>query len=153
MERLTMTRVLIVDPDEFLLAAYREVFQTHFAVATAPNALKCVQRLREVVPDVLVLEPHLLWGGGDGVLSIMHDEPRLAAVPVMILTSCRDPHILKSVAPFPISDYHVKPVAPADLVTRIHRLFDHGRRHARVLEVRRRLERWNARRTQAPVVE
>ncbi len=122
-------------------------------MATAPNALKCVRRMRQLIPDLLVLEPELPWGGGDGVLSIMRDEPCLADIPVMIVTACRDPRILKSVAPFPISDYQVKPLPPAVLVTRIRRLLDHRRRCARALDVSHRLERWNARRTQENVVD
>lgn len=150
---MTSIRVLFADPDEFLLAAYRELRRKDFEVATAPNALICVWRLRQFVPDVLVLEPQLPWGGGDGILSIMHDEPCLADIPVMIVTACRDLHILKGVAPFPISDYRVKPLSPTDLVTRIRRLVDHGRRCAREFDVSHRLERWNASRTQETIAD
>jgi DNA-binding response OmpR family regulator len=150
---LTSIRVLFADPDESLLAAYRELRRNDFAVATAPNALKCVRRLRQFLPDVMVLEPQLPWGGGDGVLSIMRDEPCLADIPVTIVTACRDHLILKSVAPFPIGDYQVKPVPPTDLVTRIRRLLDHRRRCARALDVSHRLERWNGRRTLETVAD
>jgi DNA-binding response OmpR family regulator len=150
---LISIRVLIADPDESLLAAYRTLLRTDFEVATAPNALKCVRRLRQAVPDVLVLEPQLPWGGGDGVLSIMRDEPSLADTPVMILTACRDPSVLHSVAPFPIGDYCVKPLPPAHLETRIRRFLDHRRRCARAVHENNRLERWNSRRTQDAVVD
>ena len=40
------------------------------------SGLECVARLRERVPDVLVLEPQLPWGGGEGVLAIMGEVPR-----------------------------------------------------------------------------
>jgi DNA-binding response OmpR family regulator len=148
---VTVIRVLFADPDESLLALYRERLLNDFDVATVPNALKCVQRLRLVVPDVLVLEPELPWGGGDGVLSVMRDEPPLAHIAVMILTSCRDLDVLKSVAPFPISDYRVKPLPPLQLATRIRRLLDRHRRREHVLDERNRSARWNARRTQQAV--
>jgi response regulator RpfG family c-di-GMP phosphodiesterase len=150
---LISIRVLIADPDESLLAAYRMLLRKDFEVATAPNALKCVRRLRQVVPDVLVLEPHLPWGGGDGVLAIMCNEPSLEDIPVMILTACRDPNVLKSVAAFPIGDYCVKPLPPVHLETRIRRLLDHRRRCARAVDENNRLERWNSRRTQETVVD
>ena len=79
------------------------------------------------VPDVLVLEPHMPWGGGDGILAVMGECPDLARVPVMILTACRDPHVLNGVDPFPISDYHVKPLAPDRLAVRLRSLLDHPR--------------------------
>ena len=81
--------------------------------------MECLTRLRERTPDVLVLEPQLLWGGGDGVLAVMHQVFRPEFIPVMIVTACRDFHILQGVAPFRISDYCVKPLTPFQLAKRI----------------------------------
>ena len=117
--RAAPIRVLVADSDERLLAALRILQGDEFELVTARSGVQCVARLRECVPDVLVLEPRLPWGGGDGVLAFMHEVAELAAIPVMILTSCPDVGVLKSVAPFPISDYRVKPVTPVELATRI----------------------------------
>ena len=133
-------RVLIADPDESLLAEYQEHSRDDFDVVTAPNGLECVDRLREQVPDVLVLEPQLPWGGGDGVLAMMHNVLDLAAVPVMLLTSCSDPSVLDGVSRFPISDYHPKPLSPAQLVRRVHTLLEHHRLHSNYAQQNRRLE-------------
>lgn len=115
-------RVLIADPDTDLLAKYRELLSEELELTTAVCGLDCFDRLREQTPDVLVLEPDLPWGGGDGVLAVMRNDATLAVVPVMILTGCRDVEVLRSVAVYPISDYHVKPLAPIRLLTRIHAL-------------------------------
>jgi DNA-binding response OmpR family regulator len=139
----TTIRVLIADADESLLAVYREVLsQEGFEVVTAPSGLQCARRLRECVPDVFVLEPQLAWGGGDGVLAMMRELPQLAAVPVMVLTSCRDPLVLDRVAPFPVSDYHVKPLAADRLARRICTCLDDRRLRSKLAEQSGRLERW-----------
>jgi DNA-binding response OmpR family regulator len=117
-----LARVLIADPDERLLATYREHLWADFDLVTATNGVECLARLRERTPDVLVLEPELLWGGGAGVLAVMHHISRLALVPVMILTACRDVRVLKGVAPFRIRDYCVKPLEPGQLAARIRTL-------------------------------
>lgn len=140
-------RVLIADPDESLLGEYREHSREGFEVVTAPNGLECVDRLREQVPDALVLEPALPWGGGDGVLAMMHDVLDLATVPVMILTSCDDPLLLDSIARFPISDFHPKPLSPAQLVRRVHTLLEHHTLRSRFAEQNRRLESLIAKKT------
>ena len=58
-------RILIADRDEFLSTAYHEHFSRHGAVvATATTGLACIDRLRDFAPDVLILDPSLLWGGG-----------------------------------------------------------------------------------------
>jgi DNA-binding response OmpR family regulator len=98
-------------------------------------------RLREGVPHVLVLEPQLPWGGGDGVLAMMHEIPHLALVPVMVLTSGLDPLVLESTARIPISDYQVKPLAPDRLASRLRSLLDSRRLRNPMAEQNGRLER------------
>lgn len=133
-------RVLIADPDESLLGEYREHSRIGFEVVTASDGLACVEQLRQQTPDVLVLEPQLPWGGGDGVLSVMRDVLDLATIPVMILTSCRDPLVLDKIARFPISDFHPKPLSPAKLVKRLKALLEHHT-HRKAFQLRnRRLE-------------
>jgi response regulator RpfG family c-di-GMP phosphodiesterase len=111
------------------------------------SGLECMCRLRNRVPDVLVLEPQLLWGGGDGVLAMMGENPDLANVPVMVLTSCCNPQVLESVARFPICDYHLKPLAPDRLVVRLRVLLAHPRLRFTLGEQNGRLECLIERRT------
>ncbi len=114
-------RILIADPDRYLLAAYKaQLGSGGFDVATAQNGLECLRRLREFTPDVLVLEPSIPWGGGDGILSLLHEEPGLPEVRViLVLTSGCSPHVLYNIAPFPVSDYLTKPVTGKLLAERI----------------------------------
>jgi DNA-binding response OmpR family regulator len=131
----------MADPDESLHPMYREPLSREgFDVDWASNGLDCVSRLHERVPDMLVLEPQLPWGGGDGVLAMMGEDPDLAMVPVMVLTSCRNPHILKAIARFPVSDYQFKPLTPDRLAGRFRNLLEHPRRRFSVAEQTGRLE-------------
>jgi DNA-binding response OmpR family regulator len=141
-------RVLMADPDESLQPLYREpLMQDGFELATATGGLECVARLRERVPDVLVLEPQLPWGGGEGVLAIMGENPELATVPVMVLTSCRDARLLEAVSRFPVSDYQLKPLAPNRLVGRLRSILAHPKLRFTLAEQNGRLECSIARRT------
>ena len=94
-------------------------FGFEFWIVQGPLALL---GFAERIPDVLVLEPQLPWGGGDGVLAMMGEMPGLAVVPVMVLTSCRDPRVLEAVSRFPISDYQVKPLTPDRFAGRLPQL-------------------------------
>ncbi len=113
-------RVLIADPDEYLLDNYRDYLGQHgFEVATVTTGMECVKRLREFFPHVLVLEPSIPWGWGDGVLSMMREEADVPLVPVIVLTHGRNREVLYRLAPFEIDDYHVKPLRPKRLAERI----------------------------------
>ena len=141
-------RVLMADPDESLQPVYREpLAQEGFDVVVARTGLECVARLRKRAPDVLVLEPQLPWGGGEGVLAIMGEVPALVDVPVMLLTSCRDPQLMGDVSRFPISDFQRKPLAADRLAGRLHTLLTHPRLRFTLAEQDRRLECAIARRT------
>jgi DNA-binding response OmpR family regulator len=138
----------MADPDESLQPLYREhLMQEGFELVTAVSALECVARLRERVPDVVVLEPQLPWGGGDGVLALMGEVPQLATVPIMVLTSCRDSRLLEGVARFPVSDYQLKPLAPQRLAGRLRSILAHPKLRFTLAEQNGRLECSIARRT------
>ena len=94
--------VLIADSDEYLLDNYREYLEQHgFEVTTVTTGLECVERLRDCAPDVLVLEPSIPWGWGDGVLAMMHEDPDIPLVPVIVLTYGYDRGLLYRLAPLP----------------------------------------------------
>lgn len=139
--RAKAIRVLMADPDKSLQPLYREaLLQDGFELATASSGLECVARLRERIPDVLVLEPQLPWGGGEGVLAIMGEISGLATVPVMVLTSCRDASLLEAVSRFPVSDYQLKPLAPDRLVERLRTILAHPKLRFTLAEQNGRLE-------------
>ena len=79
--------VLIADVDRELCGLYRRFFSCHgWQVQTFGEALTCLTQLRQDSPQLLILDLSLPWGGADGLLAVMRDDPDLARVPV-ILTS------------------------------------------------------------------
>lgn len=87
-------RVLIADADEALFALLQSfLWDRGHEAEFASDALKCLTMLREFVPDVLVLDRDLLWGGCDGVMAHMCEDPDLAAVPVILVANEDAPNI------------------------------------------------------------
>lgn len=116
-------RVLIADPDRSLVASYREFLRrAGFDVVTATNGLECVAALRAFATDVLVLEPDLLWGQGDGVLAMMCEQLDVPMVPVIVLTSGNNLQAVDALPAFPICDHQMKPLPPDQLADRICKL-------------------------------
>ena len=87
------TRLLVADSDPSLADLCRRFFSNReysnreYEVAMAASGLECLAKLRDVLPVALVLEWELPWGGGDGVLACMREEPLLRDTPVVIITS------------------------------------------------------------------
>jgi carbon storage regulator len=121
-------RILIADTDRFLLASYSEYLRARGAVvATATTGLECMQRLHEAVPDVLVMEPALLsGGGGDAFLTLMHERPEMRPSVVIVLAKDRDRRPLYRLSSFKVDDYQMKPMTAARLTEQIGMLLTPG---------------------------
>jgi two-component system phosphate regulon response regulator PhoB len=80
-------RVLIADGDsEFLDIVKRFMNQCGHDALVASSGLECIACLRNCPPDLLVLDCELLWGGTEGVLEIMNEEPTLNTIAVILVT-------------------------------------------------------------------
>jgi DNA-binding response OmpR family regulator len=109
-------RILIADADRRLSEVYRVHLQDlGLAVRTAADGVECTALLREFRPNLLLLGTSLPWGGCDGVLALIEEEPELRPKSVIILADHSDCHVLYRVAPFHIDDFHFKPLSPAHL--------------------------------------
>lgn len=113
-------RILITDGDE----AFLEILQSYLwdrghEAEVATDGLECIATLRDFVPDVLVLERDLLWGGCDGIMAQMRDDSALSETPVILMAD-EDPleefgHLTNP----PLIGWLKKPFTLADLLRQI----------------------------------
>jgi len=114
-------RVLLADPDPFTLALYSlGLARIGFEVDTAGSGLDCVSKLRSFDPDVLVLEPELLWGDGAGVLARMREDEDVPSVPVIVLFATSSPQVRGYLSAPPVRATFPKPVTVHSLADRIN---------------------------------
>jgi DNA-binding response OmpR family regulator len=77
--------LLVAEGDAELREAYREALARHsYNVETAADGLECLEKLRLLMPEVLVLDRDLRWGGGDGVLAWLREQCALARAAVVL---------------------------------------------------------------------
>lgn len=80
--------VLIADRDEVALDEMRRYLLLRgYEVETATGGVECLNKLRRCEEPILVLESELPWGGADGVLAVLREEPQLANTPVILTSS------------------------------------------------------------------
>lgn len=111
------TRLLIADSDEALLPVYERYFAAHDCdVETAAGGVDCLDKLSRFRPDVMIVDRHLPWGGGDGVLAAMQTDRSIARTPVVLLDGA-------DCAPTVIGSakvaHHHKPVSLATLLASV----------------------------------
>ncbi|MGP0067301.1 MAG: response regulator [Isosphaeraceae bacterium] len=112
--------LLIADGDAELRDIYRRFFVKHeFEVETSPDALDCLEKVRQLKPALLVLDKELRWGGSDGVLALLRGESLTLGLPVILTdTADRDWSFAEFIRP-PVVDQMAKPFILADLLKSI----------------------------------
>ena len=54
-------------------------------VSIAYDGVDCIEQMRNLRPDVVLLEPSLLWGGTQGVLAVRAEELELQNIPIVLI--------------------------------------------------------------------
>lgn len=88
---------------------------------TVDHGVECLEVLREFTPDIVVIEPELLWGGGDGVLAVLGEMPGMWIVPIVVLTADSSPK-LDCLRLFATTELLKRPVSAERLVGGVARL-------------------------------
>src|SRR5262249_1193332 len=110
---MSKSRIFLAIADETLREKYRtRLFQEGFAVAASSNGLECIEMLRTWTPELLVLDPDLAWGGGDGVLAVMERDQKLAIISVIVLVLSDHSDRLERMLTYPVHDVMFSPVSP-----------------------------------------
>lgn len=79
--------VLIVEDDPASLDIFETILRHGgYAVVTAQTAADGLEKAREVVPDVVVVDIGLPDGLGFGVLDELSDDPRTEHIPLIVCT-------------------------------------------------------------------
>jgi putative two-component system response regulator len=134
MEEPRRKRILLADDNVTNLLFAKSALSGLHDVLTAPSAAKMFAVLRDVVPDLILLDADAPELGGPGALMELRGDPRLGGVPVILLTSQSGPESEAEGLALGAADFIHKPFEPSLLRSRVAL-------HLKVEEQRRLLER------------
>ncbi len=80
--------VLLAAPESSSLWEARDLLSEEgLDVVSATSGVECINLLRDRQPDLLLLDPDLPWGQGEGVLAMMWQHADIPSVPVVVAKS------------------------------------------------------------------
>jgi len=110
-------KVLIVDDDEKLRKLVREYLEGYgFQVATLPDGLCVLEKIRDESPDIVILDVMLPEKDG---LDVLKEIRMVHSVPVMMLTAKGEDADRIVGLELGADDYLAKPFSPRELLARI----------------------------------
>jgi CheY-like chemotaxis protein len=80
--------ILIAEDDEFIRDIYNRIFSMNgYTVHLATNGVEALEKLEEIVPDLILLDIMMPYQNGKEVFKKIKQDPRLKDVPVVFLTN------------------------------------------------------------------
>lgn len=82
-----MKKIMLVDDDEGILESAASILKSEgFEVITAKSGEECLEKLREIRPDCIILDVIMPDMDGWRVLRRIKDDKALSSIPVIMLT-------------------------------------------------------------------
>ncbi len=122
-----MITIAIIEDDPAISQMYRMKFESEadFDVFLAGDGDQGLKLVKEVEPDIVLLD--LMMPGKDGVetLAEIRAVPELGAIPVIILTNRELSQVPPQLENLNVTDYIVKAnLTPSEVVAKVKRLFN-----------------------------
>lgn len=124
-------RVLIIDDDEIIVEIIRSTLEKEgVSVFGCMESALALERVRELVPDLILLDIYMPTISGVTLLSQLKADSICGMIPVIMLSSSRYQIDIEAGLANQVSDYLVKPVDPFVLVSKVKSLIS---RHKKLI--------------------
>ncbi|MBI3805462.1 MAG: response regulator [Nitrospirae bacterium] len=127
-------KILIVDDNaDTILILTAILSQEGYDTMTARDGMEALQKVREEIPALILLDIMMPKLDGFGVMEALRADPRFNPIPVVIISAKVDPASRARAIELGARDYIVKPINPDEIVLRVkEQLFDHKRLYAKL---------------------
>jgi len=114
-----LKKVVLVDDDYGNLINGKNVLKQQYEVLTVPSGEKLFELLKQIIPDIILLDVEMPGMNGYSVCKELKKNPMTADIPVIFLTSRRD--VGSEIEGFSLGavDYISKPFSPPLLLKRL----------------------------------
>ncbi len=119
-------KIMVVDDEENLLELVKTLLeQEGFEVVTASSGEECLEKLKKVRPDLILLDVMMPRMTGREVLEKIRKNPKTKDLKVAFLTVVRYSKASKvNMEKLKVADYITKPFDNKDLIRRVKKLVE-----------------------------
>lgn len=119
-------KIMIVEDDVFIRDIYQVKFsQEGFEVITAEDGIKALEMLKEVTPDIIMLDIIMPYMNGVEVLKKIKSDEKFKNIPVVMLTNISEKEKVDEGMDLGIVDYIIKShFTPSEVLAKINSLLN-----------------------------
>ncbi len=139
-----MTDILIVDDDPAIRKLLtKRLERAGYEISIADNGKKCILKIAEYRPDLVILDVMMPMMGGLDVLKFIRKESDFQELPILMLTGRNDTDFIREIITLGVEDYVIKPLPPKlmdEFLLKIQKVFE----KKTILVVDDGIERWRS---------
>jgi len=129
--------ILIVDDEANLRKTLAEILGTRgYSTLEADDGATAVKLLRDATPDLIFSDWRMPQMGGEEFLQYLRGEPRLASIPVIVITAFGSSHSAIEAVRLGAYDFVTKPFDLDEIVLTAERALDHSSLNREVVRLR-----------------
>ena len=121
-------RILAVDDAAIILQRITNTLEEYYSVITVNSGVRALKFLEIEKPDLILLDSRMAPKDGFETLREIRSMEGRADIPVIMLTGVEDSSFVMESFKLGISDYILKPFTPKDLIERISRVLEGGKK-------------------------
>ena len=121
-------RILAVDDAAIILQRITDALEEYYSVITVNSGVRALKFLEIEKPDLILLDIRMAPKDGFETLREIRSMEGRADIPVIMLTGVEDSNFVMEGFKLGISDYILKPFTPKDLIERISRVLEGGKK-------------------------
>lgn len=121
-------RILAVDDAAIILQRITNTLEEYYSVITVNSGVRALKFLEIEKPDLILLDIRMAPKDGFETLREIRSMEGRADIPVIMLTGVEDSSFVMESFKLGISDYILKPFTPKDLIERISRVLEGGKK-------------------------
>jgi PAS domain S-box-containing protein len=138
--RAGLQRVLVADDNADLREYVRRLLEDHYEVEVAGDGCAALKAARERRPELIVSDVMMPNLDGFGLIRELRADPRLAGIPVILLSARAGEEAKVEGLGMGADDYLVKPFSPRELLVRVDALVKSAELHRSANEARAQFE-------------
>lgn len=120
--------ILAVDDSAIILTRISNTLSKDYEVVTVNSGMRALRYLKEEKPDLILMDIKMAQMDGIETLREIRKMEDREDIPVIMLTGVEDSSFVMEGFKLGISDYILKPFTPKDLIERISRVLEGGKK-------------------------